>query len=71
MPEVVDCAGPQFQFTHVDIFGAEIPIAACMADQVSLGFFKVAKKDELRVKKVLFKSILVCFRLWTWMLQNW
>jgi len=34
MPEVVDCAGPQFRSTHADIFGVEIPIAACMADQV-------------------------------------
>jgi glycerol kinase len=35
MPEVVDCAGSHFQSTAVDIFGVEIPIAACMADQVS------------------------------------
>lgn len=36
MPEVVDCAGPQFQSTHAEIFGVEIPIAACMADQVNI-----------------------------------
>ncbi len=35
MPEVVDCAGDHFTSTDVNIFGAEIPISACMADQVS------------------------------------
>ena len=34
MPEVVDCAGSHFGTTDFDIFGAQIPIAACMADQV-------------------------------------
>ena len=33
MPEVVDCAGDHFSYTDVDIFGAQIPISACMADQ--------------------------------------
>ena len=44
MPEVVDCAGDHFYSTDVDIFGVEIPISACMADQSAsvygLGCFK-------------------------------
>ena len=57
MPTVVDSAGPQFGSLGADIFGAEVPIAAVMADQSAAVFgsgcfnkgdTKVSEEAEIR-----------------------